>query len=109
MKAKPPEKQTIVKDVPEYKIAVAIKIAQNWAYKYEGKAEDTVPEALITVTILRSGELKDITFVKKADDPTLNQTARAAIIKSAPFPPFPDSFVENELDVGIRATPKASQ
>jgi outer membrane biosynthesis protein TonB len=105
MKAKPPEELPIVKDVQEYKIAVALKVAQNWAYKYEGKAEDTAPEALITVTILRSGEIKNITFVKKADDPTLNETARAAIIKSSPFRPFPDNFVENEIDVGIRATP----
>ena len=59
-------------------------------------------EAVIDVTILRSGGVTDMNFEKRSGNRYFDESALKAIQKAAPFPPLPAWVGERSLDVGIR-------
>jgi outer membrane biosynthesis protein TonB len=100
------ENKQIAREVGNYKMNAAIKISQNWAYSKEASSEDDEDEVLVEITILRSGAVKNIIFIKMAENPETNRSIKKAILKAAPFDPFPQSFVEDQLLLRLRPTPK---
>ena len=102
------EQKPFAGTLEDYKLSVAFAVANNWAYRVGKEAGDKHDEALIRLTILRNGEIKEITFVKRATDPEINASILTAIKKSEPFPAFPENFSEDQIEVGIRAVPKGS-
>ena len=89
-----------------YKVEVALKVAKNWAFAYDDNASNQKDEALILLTIDRNGQVKDIAFVKEPMDKGFKASILKAIKQSELFPAFPADFVEDQIQVGIKAVPK---
>ena len=61
-----------------------------------------VYEAVIDVTILRTGAVTDVNFEKRSGNRYFDESAMKAIRKASPFPPLPSWVEGGSLDVGIR-------
>jgi TonB family protein len=59
-------------------------------------------EAIIQARILKNGTVVDLSFEKRSGNRYFDESAMKAIKKASPFPPFPDSIRDNNIDVGIR-------
>jgi TonB C terminal len=82
------------KEKYDFEISKRITSKCNWGYKSTYFNKSATQEADIVVIISRQGELLHYYFTKNADDPAFNQMIEEGIIKSEPFPAFPESFVE---------------
>jgi TonB family protein len=59
-------------------------------------------EAIVQAKILRNGTVTDLSFEKRSGNRYFDESAMKAIKKASPFPPFPDSLRDNNIDIGIR-------
>ena len=59
-------------------------------------------EAIVQAKILKNGTVADLSFEKHSGNRYFDESAMKAIKKASPFPPFPDSIRDNNIDVGIR-------
>jgi colicin import membrane protein len=77
------------------------RIKGKWALP-QGILPGEQLEAVIDVTILRSGGVMETNFEKRSGNRYFDESALKAIQKAAPFPPLPAWVGERSLDVGIR-------
>ena len=77
------------------------RIKGGWALP-QGILPGEVLEAVINVTILRSGAVTGMNFEKRSGNRYFDESALKAIRKAIPFPPLPAWISEGSLDVGIR-------
>jgi colicin import membrane protein len=84
-----------------YYAAIWFRIKGKWALP-QGMLPDDGLEAVIDVTILRSGGVTKITFEKRSGNRYFDESALKAIQKALPFPPFPPAIGGGSLEVGIR-------
>lgn len=77
------------------------RIKRGWALP-QGILPGEVLEAVIDVTILRSGAVTEVNFEKRSGDRFFDDSALKAIRKASPFPPLPAWIGEASLGVGIR-------
>jgi len=61
-----------------------------------------VLEAVIDVTILRSGAVADLSYEKRSGNAYFDESAMRAIRKASPFPPLPAGMGDSSIQVGIR-------
>jgi TonB family protein len=59
----------------------------------------------MVVRTRRDGTVTDIQFEKKSGNPYFDDSVLKAILKSKPFPPFPDIYSPKEDDIVIRFSP----
>jgi TonB family protein len=59
-------------------------------------------EAIVQAKILRNGAVTDLSFEKRSGNRYFDESAMKAIKKASPFPPFPNSIRDNNIDIGIR-------
>jgi TonB family protein len=59
-------------------------------------------EAIIQAKILKNGTVADLSFEKRSGNRYFDESAMKAIKRASPFPPFPDSIRDSNIDVGIR-------
>lgn len=91
--------------VENYKLEVAFKVAANWVFPADDTSNQE-DEAYIVLTIDRDGYLKDIAIVREPRSKSLKKSILSAIKRSEPFPPFPENFYQDQIEVGIKASPK---
>jgi TonB family protein len=77
------------------------RIKRGWALP-QGILPGDVLEAVIDVTILRSGAVTEVNFEKRSGNRFFDDSALKAIRKASPFPPLPAWIGEASLGVGIR-------
>lgn len=77
------------------------RIRGQWALPPGIVAGDTL-EAVIGVSILRTGAVTAIHFEKRSGNRFFDDSAIKAIEKATPFPPFPEGIGARSLEVGIR-------
>jgi colicin import membrane protein len=77
------------------------RIKGGWALP-QGLMPGEVLEAVIDVTILRSGAVTDVNFEKRSGNRYFDESAMKAIRKASPFPPLPMVIGESSIQVGIR-------
>jgi colicin import membrane protein len=77
------------------------RIKRGWALP-QGILPGDVLEAVIDVTILRSGAVTEVNFEKRSGNRFFDESALKAIRKTSPFPPLPAWIGETSLSVGIR-------
>jgi colicin import membrane protein len=77
------------------------RIKRGWALP-QGILPGDVLEAVIDVTILRSGAVAELNFEKRSGNRFFDESVLKAIRKASPFPPLPPWFSEASLGVGIR-------
>ena len=77
------------------------RIKGGWALP-QGLLPGEVLEAVIDVTILRSGAVTEVNFEKRSGNRYFDESAMKAIRKASPFPPLPMVIGESSIQVGIR-------
>lgn len=77
------------------------RIKGKWALP-QGILPGEKLEAVIDVTILRTGGVMEMNFEKRSGNRYFDESAMKAIQKAAPFPPLPAWVGERSLEVGIR-------
>lgn len=88
-----------------YRALVNEKIENNWVYPEQLGANKGELEAVVVVRAQRDGTLTDIQFEKKSGNPYFDDSVLKAILKSKPFPPFPDIYSPKEEEIVIRFSP----
>jgi TonB family protein len=76
------------------------RIKGSWAFISPSPGE--VLEAVIDVTILRSGAVTEVNFEKRSGNRYFDESAMKAIRKASPFPPLPMVIRDTSIQVGIR-------
>jgi len=84
-----------------YYAAIWNRIKGRWALP-QGILPGEVLEAVIDVTILRTGAVTEVNFEKRSGNRYFDESAMRAIRKASPFPPLPSWVAEGSLSVGIR-------
>jgi colicin import membrane protein len=89
-----------------YRVEIAFRVQKNWAFSdsLAGNAKDLVTE--IAFDVMPDGTISDIWFDKRSGNEYLDESARRAIIKSAPLPPHPAGVILPAITVGLRFTPQ---
>jgi TonB family protein len=89
-----------------YRALVNEKIESNWALPERGGSGPGKLEAVVVVRARRDGTVFDIHFEKKSGDSYFDDSVLKAILKSKPFPPFPDIYSPKEEEIVIRFAPE---
>jgi colicin import membrane protein len=88
-----------------YRALIYEKIESNWVLPDRLMLEKKGLEAVVSVRARRDGTVTDIRFEKKSGDAYFDDSVLKAIVKSKPFPPFPDIYSPKEEDIVIRFAP----
>jgi colicin import membrane protein len=88
-----------------YRALIYEKIESNWVLPDRMMLEKKGLEAVVAVRTHRDGTVTDIRFEKKSGDAYFDDSVLKAIVKSKPFPPFPDIYSPKEEDIVIRFAP----
>jgi TonB family protein len=59
-------------------------------------------ETVISVTINRDGTVSDYNVEKSSGNSYFDQTAIRAIKRASPLPPFPPSWLQKSINIGIK-------
>ena len=89
-----------------YQAEIAYQIQKNWAFSEQMAGMRDELEAALAITILPSGEIKDIWFDRRSGNRHLDESAYRAIKKSDPLPPLPVGLFKTEYTVGLLFGPK---
>jgi len=84
-----------------YYAAIWNRIKGRWALP-QGILPEEVLEAVIDVTILRTGAVMEVNYEKRSGNRYFDESAMKAIRKASPFPPLPSWVAGSSLSVGIR-------
>jgi TonB family protein len=85
----------------EYSAFVQARVKSNWSLPDALRpARDTL--TIIEVRITRSGQLEHIGFEKRSGNSYYDESALRAVKKSAPFPPLPEEYRRDTIEIGIR-------
>ena len=77
------------------------RIKGKWALP-QGILPSEVLEAVIDVTILRSGAVTEVNFEKRSGNRYFDESAMKAIRRASPLPPLPAWIGGSSIEVGIR-------
>ena len=89
-----------------YRALVNEKIESNWVLPERLSQEKEDLEAVVVVRARRDGTVFDINFEKKSGNSYFDDSVLKAILKSKPFPPFPDIYSPQEEEIVIRFAPE---
>jgi TonB family protein len=89
-----------------YRALVNEKIESNWALPERSGRGTGKLEAVVVVQVRRDGTVFDIQFEQKSGDPYFDDSVLKAVLKSKPFPPFPDIYSPKEEEIVIRFAPE---
>ena len=88
-----------------YRALVNEKIESNWALPERSSRGKGKLEAVLVVRVRRDGTVFDIQFEQKSGDSYFDDSVLKAVLKSKPFPPFPDIYSPKEEEIVIRFAP----
>ena len=88
-----------------YRALVNEKIESNWALPERLSRGKDKLEAILVVRVRRDGNVFDIQFEQKSGDSYFDDSVLKAVLKSKPFPPFPDIYSPKEEEIVIRFAP----
>jgi colicin import membrane protein len=86
--------------INEYANAIESRVHNNWSVQPELKPRTNI-ETIIEIKIMRDGSLASLGFEKRSGNPYIDDSALKAVKKSAPFPPLPEWYPDNSLEIGI--------
>lgn len=87
-----------------YQMVIRSAIEQNWVYNDIMAGLNQKLETTILIKILKSGEIRDITYETRSGNQYLDDSAKKAVMRSNPLPPLPKGM--SSYDLGIIFTPK---
>lgn len=74
-------------------------VARKWNTTDVDPRIRTAPHVIVTYTILRNGQVKNVRVVQRSGIPLLDSSAERAIYDAAPFPPLPAEYDGSEANV----------
>ena len=80
------------------------KVSSNWKQPSDRLVSEEALSVRISFRISRNGSVDAVTVRKSSGRTTVDQSAAKAVRTSAPFPPLPDDYREERLDVTIDFT-----
>lgn len=80
------------------------KVSSNWKQPSDRLVSEEALSVRVSFRISRSGSVDAITVRKSSGRTTIDQSAAKAVRSSAPFPPLPDDYRDDRLDVTIDFT-----
>ena len=74
-------------------------VARKWNTADVDPRVRTAPSVIVTFTILRNGQVKNVRTVQRSGLPLLDSSAERAIYDAAPFPPLPAEYDGSEANI----------
>jgi len=75
-----------------YQQEIAYHVRNNWAYPEQLAGQRKDLETRLVISIMASGEIKDVRFDKRSGNSYLDDSAYKAVVKSNPLPPLPKGY-----------------
>ncbi len=88
-----------------YQMVIASAIRQNWVFNEVMAGINQNLEVRILVKILKSGEIRDISYETRSGNQYLDESAKKAIRRSGPLPPLPKGMPPS-YDMILGFTPR---
>lgn len=95
-----------IEPVDIYRATVASQVERNWAFSSQLAGGDKNLKVGLVFKVLPSGEITDIRFTERSNNPYLDDSAYKAIVKSSPVTPHPGIIKAPYVIVAIRFTPE---
>jgi colicin import membrane protein len=92
-----------------YLLEIKDIVQQNWAYSESLAGAKSDLQTLLVFEVMPNGDIRDIWFTEKSGNTYLDESAYKAVLKSAPFPPYPKELSRPTVTVPLRFTPKGLQ
>lgn len=80
------------------------KVSSNWKQPSDRLVSEEALSVRVSFRISRDGSVDAVTVRKSSGRSTIDQSAAKAVRSSAPFPPLPDDYRDDQLDVTIDFT-----
>jgi TonB family protein len=80
------------------------KVSSNWKQPSDRLVSEEALSVRVSFRISRDGSVDAITVRESSGRSTIDQSAAKAVRSSAPFPPLPDDYRDDRLDVTIDFT-----
>ncbi len=80
------------------------KVSSNWKQPSDRLVSEEALSVRVSFRISRDGSVDAVTVRKSSGRTTIDQSAAKAVRNSAPFPPLPDDYRDDRLDVTIDFT-----
>ena len=87
-----------------YLSVVQGKVSSNWDQPSARLIGEDALTVVVSFRIRRNGSVEAIAIRRSSGRSTVDQSAAKAVGESTPFPPLPDDFLEDRLDVTIDFT-----
>ncbi len=88
----------------QYYASVTMQIQENWILP-EFQSWPKNMQAVVSVKVLRNGEISDIRFERKSSSAYFNQFVLKTVQNASPLPRFPQKMSDSFLEIGLRFTP----
>jgi len=95
-----------IEPIDIYRVTVASQVERNWAFSPQLAGSDRNIRVGLVFKVLPSGEITDIRFSERSNNPYLDDSAYKAIVKSSPVAPHPAIIKAPYVTVAIRFTPE---
>jgi colicin import membrane protein len=95
-----------IEPIDIYRATVASQVERNWAFSPQLAGSDKNQKVGLVFKVLPSGEITDIRFSERSNNPYLDDSAYKAIVKSSPVAPHPAIIKAAYVTVAIRFTPE---
>ena len=95
-----------IEPIDIYRAAVASQVERNWAFSTQLAGSDKNLKVGLVFKVLPNGEITDIRFSERSNNPYLDDSAYRAIVKSSPVAPHPGVIKAPYVTVAIRFTPE---
>ena len=84
-----------------YQMVIKSAIEQNWVFNDAMAGLDQDLEVRIFIKILKSGDIRDISFETRSGNPYLDESAKKAVQRANPLPELPKGMSSYELILGF--------
>jgi colicin import membrane protein len=95
-----------IEPIDIYRATVASQVERNWAFSPQLAGSDKNQKVGLVFKVLPSGEITDIRYTERSNNPYLDDSAYKAIVKSSPVAPHPAIIKAPYVLVAIRFTPE---
>ncbi len=75
------------------------RVRETWDTSQIDPRLQTAPMVIVVFDLQRDGSVRNVRFLQASGHPTLDNSARRAIIDASPFPPLPDGFERSSARV----------
>jgi colicin import membrane protein len=95
-----------IEPIDIYRATVASHVERNWAFSPQLAGSDKNLKVGLVFKVLPNGEITDIRYTERSNNPYLDDSAYKAIVKSSPVAPHPAVIKSPYVLVAIRFTPE---